>query len=137
MTEVAFVQKKDCARILLSLNLSYTLEGSELNRRAQTNWLCALGLHKWRNTGEPVTVTWTEPSPGMARLQQQWRTTVGKVRFDQGSREVSTERECLRCGIAMKRKLVENPDGTVSCTGWELLPDRTHILNEKRKRVVR
>ena len=123
--------------ILLSLNRPHTLEGSELSRRAQSNWLCTFGLHKWRDTGESVKVTWTEPSPGMVRIQAQWRSTVGKVRFDQGSREVFTERECLRCGIAMKRKLFENPDGTVSCAGWEQLPDHTPEVKEKRRRMVR
>jgi len=116
-------------------------KSSVLSQKTQTNWLCRLGLHKWRDFGESVVVTWTEPSPGMGRLQAQWRPYVGEVRFDQDSRNVFTERECLRCGIAMKRRIVTNFDGTLSCVGWEQVPSRTVEANEQngeqRRRRVR
>ena len=74
----------------------------------------------------------------MARLRARWRPVVGEVRFDQGSREVFTERECVRCGVAMRRKLAANPDGTMSCIGWEKLPRRTiEAPEEQRHRLVR
>lgn len=108
-----------------------------MRQKSQTNLLCGLGLHKWRDFGESVVVTWTEPSPGMGRLQAQWRPVVGEVRFDQGSRRVFTERECLRCGIAMKRKIVTNSDGTLSCVGWDQLPRRTVEADEQGREQPR
>jgi len=72
------------------------------------NWLCNLGLHKWRNYGESVVITWKEP---------------GSLGFTTYGREVFTQRECLRCGIKVKRKLVHNSDGTLSCIGWDPLLD--------------
>ena len=108
-----------------------------MSQTRRASWRCELGLHKWRDLGESVKVTWTEPSPGMTRLQMQWRPVVGEVRFDQGSRKVFTERECLRCGIAMKRKIVTNSDGTLSCVGWEQLPRRTVEADEQSREQSR
>jgi hypothetical protein len=75
------------------------------------NWLCRLGLHKWRDFGGSVVITWKEP--------KLLKTSYDK--FTQKSREVFTKRKCLRCGIEMKRRLVRNPNGTFSCIGWEPL----------------
>lgn len=73
----------------------------------------------------------------MARTREQGRSADVEIRFDQGSRKVFMERECLRCGVAMKRKIVTNPDGTLSCVGWEQLPKRTLETDVDRKRLVR
>jgi len=80
------------------------------------NWLCNLGLHKWRDYGEKVVVTWKEPG----RLGYMH---AGRLGFTTHGREVLTHRECLRCGIKVKRKLVHNSDGTLSCIGWDPLLD--------------
>ena len=77
-------------------------------KRQNPNWLCKLGLHKWRNYGESVVITWKEPEIG---------------RMSNHSKKVFTKRKCLRCGIGMKRRLVNNPDGTSSCIGWEPLSE--------------
>ncbi|NIR87594.1 hypothetical protein GWO13_08585 [Candidatus Bathyarchaeota archaeon] len=34
-----------------------------------------------------------------------------------------TKRECLRCGVRVKRRLVKNRDGTLSCVGWDVLSE--------------
>ncbi len=78
-------------------------------KRQNPNWLCKLRLHKWRNHGESVVITWKEPAIIKTPYEK----------FTQKSKEVFTKRKCLRCGIEMKRKLVHNPDGTLSCIGWE------------------
>jgi hypothetical protein len=75
------------------------------------NWICKLGLHKWRHYGEPVVITWKEPRPIKIRY--------GNLNFTQRSKRVLTKRKRLRCGIRVKRKLTHNPDGTLSCVGWE------------------
>jgi len=38
------------------------------------------------------------------------------------NRVVYEKRKCLRCGVKFKRRLVPNPDGTLSCIGWD--PDK-------------
>ena len=66
--------------------------------------LCRLGLHKWENYGRQVQVFWQEK--GMI-----WG-------METHSRMVYEKRRCQRCGVAFKRKLIENPDGTLSSVGW-------------------
>jgi hypothetical protein len=68
------------------------------------NLLCKLGLHKWENYGDTVQIFWKEP--GVI-----WG-------LETHSRVVNEKRRCLRCGVKFKRKLVPNPDGTMSCVGW-------------------
>ena len=82
----------------------------------KSNWLCRLGLHKWRNYGESVVVTWKEHiHDSHHRI-----TRIGiRSRSRTKSKQVFTNRECLRCGIRMKRRLVRNSDGTLSSFGWE------------------
>lgn len=89
-------------------------------KRRASNWLCKLGLHKWRNYGESVMVTWREPTSKRVRPST---TTDPNSRFRTQSREVLTKRKCLRCGIGMKRRLVKNADGTLSCVGWDQLSE--------------
>jgi hypothetical protein len=36
-------------------------------------------------------------------------------------KHVLSERECLRCGVKMKRVFSENLDGTQAATGWEIV----------------
>jgi hypothetical protein len=69
--------------------------------------LCKLGMHKWKNYGKEIQVFWQEPGfiYGL--------TPKNKVVFER--------RKCLRCGIQLRRKLIENPDGTLASVGW--LPD--------------
>lgn len=93
-------------------------------KKQNPNWLCKLGLHKWRNYGDPVTVTWEEPYHRWKGLYHMWsglRKRPSGSSFHTRSRVVFTKRECLRCGISMKRILVKNADGTLSCVGWEPL----------------
>lgn len=80
--------------------------------------LCKLGFHKWQNYGNQVVVSWQEPTLSQAR----WRA------LEKHSKAVYPERKCERCGIRLRRKLVTNPDGTLSSVGWE--PD-TVETNEK------
>jgi len=68
--------------------------------------LCRLGLHKWRNFGKQVLITWQEP--GMLPLVKK-----------EMRKYVFCERECLRCGISEKRKFLENIDGTLGAAGWD------------------
>jgi hypothetical protein len=65
-----------------------------------------MGLHKWRNFGDRVMISWTESGliPG----------TKKDIR-----KHVFTERECLRCGIKERRLFDENIDGTKAAAGWE------------------
>jgi hypothetical protein len=69
--------------------------------------LCRLGAHKWRNYGAWVLIAWKEPGfiPG-TKVERQ--------------KHVFSERECLRCGVKMKRTFSENLDGTQAATGWEI-----------------
>jgi len=80
------------------------------------NWLCRLGLHKWRNYGESVVVTWKEH---IHDSRHRITRTGIRSRSRTESKQVFTNRECLRCGIRMKRRLVRNSDGTLSSFGWE------------------
>jgi hypothetical protein len=68
--------------------------------------LCKLGIHKWKNYGKHVLITWKEPGfvPGIKR--EVWKY-------------VFSERECLRCGIKEKRRFSENLDGTLAAAGWK------------------
>lgn len=77
-----------------------------------TSLLCRLGLHKWKNQGEVVLITWKEPGffPG----------TTTKVR-----KYVHSERMCSRCGTKEKRKFAENIDGTLAAVGWERIGEGT------------
>ncbi|MGB9135385.1 MAG: hypothetical protein WCC63_07395 [Candidatus Bathyarchaeia archaeon] len=70
--------------------------------------LCRLGVHKWRNYGARVLVVWKEPGllPGTKAERR---------------KHVLSERECLCCGVKMKRTFSENLDGTQAATGWELV----------------
>jgi len=82
-------------------------------KRQNPNWLCKLRLHKWRNYGESIVITWKEPTFIKTPYEK----------FTQKSKEVFTKKKCLRCGIRLKRRLIENPDGTLSCVGWEPLSE--------------
>jgi len=90
-------------------------------KRQRQNWLCRLRLHKWRNFGEPVVITWKEPG-----------LIVPSSHITQ-TRTVLTEKECLRCGIRMKRRLINNPDGTLSCIGWDPIPEPGYM----KKNMIR
>jgi hypothetical protein len=72
--------------------------------------LCKWGLHKWKNLGEKVLITWRESGiiPGLKKDM---------------SKQVFTERVCLRCGVRQKRKFFENIDGTRSAAGWETIEE--------------
>jgi hypothetical protein len=67
--------------------------------------LCRIGLHKWRNYGDRVLISFKEPGiiPGIKREER---------------KHVYCERECLRCGIKEKRKFTDNIDGTLAPIGW-------------------
>ncbi len=90
------------------------------------NLLCKLGLHRWRDYGESVVIAWKVPEISLI--------SAGR-RLVQKSEESFTKKKCLRCGIEMKRKLIHNPDGTLSCIGWEPLSEskfeRLTILENK------
>ena len=92
--------------------------------REHRNWLCRLGLHDWRNYGESIVITWKEPTVAKMRAYEIPHTSTH-------SRKVFTKRECLRCGIGMKRKLVNNPDGTLSSIGWEPLSESEYEKDEE------
>jgi hypothetical protein len=103
-----------------------------MEKRQNPSWLCKLGLHKWRDYGESVVVTWKE--------RTQWgpphtlSTRKFRSRFGTHSREVFTRRKCLRCGVDLKRRLVKNPDGSLSCVGWDSAPE---FESEKDKETER
>jgi hypothetical protein len=67
-------------------------------------------LHKWRNYGESVLIVWKEPGliPGIKSEKR---------------KHVYSERECLQCGLKMKRKFSENLDGTQAAVGWEIVEE--------------
>jgi len=67
--------------------------------------LCRLRLHKWRNYGNGVEVF--------------WREYIGHRAWQTHAETVYEGRECKRCGIRLRRRLVTNDDGTLSCVGWE------------------
>ena len=80
--------------------------------------LCRLGFHKWQNYGDEVVVSWKEPAYHMGRAT--WLESHDEAVYE--------GRECKRCGMKLRRKFVENSDGTFSCVGWE--PD-TEETNKK------
>jgi len=91
--------------------------------------LCRLGLHKWRNTGNPVEVSSQEPTLIKGGVGRGIATNVG-VR--EGGLEVSRRavyegKECKRCGRKLRRRIVTNEDGTHSTIGWE------DVTNKKDK----
>jgi len=92
-------------------------------KRTNPSFLCRLGLHKWKDYGELVLITWKEP--GVVSVGY----TVSK------SKNVYTKRKCLRCGVSVERILVNNPDGTVSCVGWRPLSeeDKEDIQEEPKR----
>jgi hypothetical protein len=96
-------------------------------KRRNPNWLCKLGLHKWRNYGESVVVTWKEPASKAGPIPT---TNSLRLRFRTQSREVFTKKKCLRCGISMKRRLVKNADGTLSCIGWDPISESEYEKDE-------
>ena len=86
--------------------------------------LCRLGFHKWQNYGKQVTVSWNEPfrvgRVPSAYGAQQPLGADGKP--PHGEPEAHSEvvyegKQCKRCGIKLRRKLVTNSDGTLSCVG--------------------
>jgi hypothetical protein len=70
--------------------------------------LCRLGLHKWQNYGKEVEIFWEEPPVG-----------VGLRGKEMHREKVYEKCACKRCGVRLRRKLVTNSDGTLSCVGWE------------------
>jgi hypothetical protein len=92
--------------------------------RHNLNLLCKLGFHKWKKYGEKVVITWKEPEyvkrgRGRSRHWFPVMTTREHPTPIHHQKEVFTKKKCLRCGIRLKRKLVKNSDGTLSCIGWE------------------
>jgi hypothetical protein len=67
---------------------------------------CRLGIHKWKNYGEIVKIAWKEP--GFVP------STTQKI-----EKYVYSERECLRCGMRLRRLFAPNRDGTQAAIGWE------------------
>jgi hypothetical protein len=72
--------------------------------------LCKLGLHKWQNYGEKIEVFWRD-RPRATLYGPTYERARGEV--------VYKKRRCKRCGIKLRRTLVTNSDGTLSCIGWE------------------
>lgn len=83
--------------------------------------LCRLGFHKWRDYGSKVDVFWEEPYQIKAGVKDGFGTSVGPSRgnIEARSKLVYEGKQCKRCGIKLRRKLVTNSDGTLSCIGWE------------------
>jgi hypothetical protein len=77
--------------------------------------LCRLGMHKWENYGKEIQIFWQEPGLIYGL------TTHSTVVFE--------KRKCLRCGVRLRRKLIENPDGTLASVGW--LPDTEGEMTAK------
>ncbi|MGA2308719.1 MAG: hypothetical protein ABSG57_04105 [Candidatus Bathyarchaeia archaeon] len=77
-----------------------------------TSLLCRLGLHKWKNYGEVVKISWKEP--GFVP------STTEKI-----EKFVHSERMCLRCGIKERRRFAENRDGSQAAIGWERINNGT------------
>jgi len=90
-------------------------------KKQNPNWLCKLGLHKWRNYGDSVVITWKEPG------------AIVPTSYTTQSKEVLTKRKCLRCGVRMKRRLVHNLDGTLSCIGWDILSEGEYEKDESEE----
>jgi hypothetical protein len=70
--------------------------------------LCRLGLHRWKNYGEIVKISWKEP--GFVP------STTEKI-----EKYVHSERMCLRCGMKEKRIYAGNRDGSQAAVGWEII----------------
>jgi hypothetical protein len=83
--------------------------------------LCRLGFHKWQNYGKKIEVFWEEPNHIKAGIKDGFGTSVGPPRgnIEVRSKSVYEGRECKRCGIKLRRKLVTNSNGTLSSVGWE------------------
>ncbi len=94
-----------------------------MEKRQSPSWLCKLGFHKWREYGESVVVTWKERTQWGSARDPTLSTRKVLSRFGTHSREVFTRRKCLRCGVDLKRRLVKNPDGSLSCVGWDSAPE--------------
>jgi hypothetical protein len=94
-----------CGMIFISLQLMFFL--SRTGGCLSKTLLCRLGLHKWANYGKEIQIFWQEPGVIYGL------TTKSKLVFE--------KRRCLRCGLQLRRKLIENPDGTLASVGW--LPD--------------
>jgi len=77
---------------------------------------CKLGLHKWKNYGKQVLITWKEPGFVLGIKKE-----IRKYVF--------SERECLRCGIKEKRKFSENLDGTLAAAGWERIEENKDSMS--------
>jgi hypothetical protein len=93
------------------------LKPSQKNPVSSSHLLCELGLHKWRNCGDIVQVSWQEEGLVVAPRQER---LSGVLYSEAKSKAVYSKRQCLRCGMKLKRKFWENSDGTISCSGWEL-----------------
>jgi hypothetical protein len=86
--------------------------------------LCRLGFHEWRNYGNQVEISWREPEDVDIRTKSVIGPDRESVRESLSGLAIRTKavyegRECKRCGIRLKRKLVTNSDGTISSVGWE------------------
>jgi hypothetical protein len=79
--------------------------------------LCGLGFRKWQNYGNKIEVFWEEPPRG-----------IGLRARERRSETVYERCACKRCGVKLRRKLVTNSDGTLSCVGWE--PDTEETNKE-------
>jgi len=90
-------------------------------RGQNPNWLCKLRLHKWRNYGESVVISWKEPG------------IIVPTSYRTETKQVFTKRKCLRCGLRVKRRLVNNPDGTLACIGWENLSESEYEKDESEE----
>lgn len=45
--------------------------------------------------------------------------------FEVHSENVYEGKQCKRCGIKLMRRFARNPNGTVSCVGWEPYTEET------------
>jgi hypothetical protein len=77
-----------------------------------TPLICRLRLHKWKNYGEIVLITWKEPGFVPATTHKMQKL-------------VHSERMCSRCGVKERRKFAENADGTKAAVGWEKIKDES------------
>jgi len=82
-------------------------------KKTKTSLLCRLRLHKWKDYGDQVVITWSEPQIMSTDLASK-------------SDVVYTKAKCLRCGIRKKRILAGNTDGTMSCVGWSPLSEEEY-----------
>jgi len=81
-------------------------------KRRSIPLVCRLGMHKWKDYGEIAKITWKEP--GFVP------STTEKI-----EKYVYSERQCLRCGIRLKRIFAPNRDGTQAAIGWEKVTNET------------